>query len=39
MNNPEKLSTWGTHDDEKYNKNTTQYVLDYAIHKDTQISY
>ena len=30
MNNPEK---WGTHDEEKQNKNTTQYVLDITMLK------
>ena len=34
MNNPEKL---GIHDEEKQNKNTTQYVLDTTIPKQTQI--
>ena len=27
MDNPEKLATQGTQDEEKQNKNTTQYVL------------
>jgi len=27
----------GTQDEEKQNKNTTQYVLDTTIHKQTQI--
>jgi hypothetical protein len=27
MDNPEKLATKGTEDEEKQNKNTTQYVL------------
>jgi len=26
MDNPEKLAAYGTQDDEKQNKNTTQYV-------------
>jgi hypothetical protein len=30
MNNPEKLATYGTEDEEKQNKNTAQYV-DMAI--------
>jgi hypothetical protein len=34
---PEKLATYGTQDEEKQNKNTTQYVLDTAIHKQTEI--
>jgi hypothetical protein len=33
MDNPEKLATEGTQDEEKHNKNTTQYVLDTAIRK------
>ena len=28
IDNPEKLSTLGTQDEEKQNKNTTQYVMD-----------
>ena len=28
MHNPETLATWDTQDEEKQNKNTTQYVLD-----------
>jgi hypothetical protein len=28
MNNPEKLVSYDTQDEEKQNKNTTQYVLD-----------
>ena len=38
MDNPEKLATWGKQDEEKQNKNTTQYVLDTTIHKQTQIT-
>ena len=34
--NPEKLSTLGTQDEDKQNKNTTQYVLDTTIYKQTQ---
>ena len=30
MDNPEKLATQGT-DEEQQNKNTTQYVLDFTI--------
>ena len=37
MDNPEKLATQGTQDEEKQNKNTTQYVLDITIHTQTQI--
>jgi hypothetical protein len=36
MFNPEKLATQGTQDDHKQNKNTTQYVLDTNIRKQTQ---
>ena len=35
MNNPKKLATNGTQDE---NKNTTQYVLDSTIRKQTQIT-
>ena len=38
MDNPEKLSTQGTQDDDKQNKNTTQYALDTTIRKQTQIT-
>ena len=38
MDNPEKLATKGTQDGEKQNKNTTQYVLDATMHKQTQIT-
>ena len=39
MDNPEKLATYGTQDDEKQNKNnTTQYVMDTTICKQTQIT-
>ena len=31
MDNPEKLAKHGTQDEEKQNKNTTQYVLDITI--------
>ena len=37
MDNPEKLATYGTQDEEKQNKNT-QYVLDITIRKQTQIT-
>ena len=36
MDNPEKLATWGTQDEDKQNKNTTQYVMDTTICKQTQ---
>jgi hypothetical protein len=38
MDNPEKLATSGTQDEEKQNKNTTQYVMDTTIRKQTQIT-
>jgi len=31
--NPEKLAMFGTQDEEKQSKNTTQYVLDTTIRK------
>ena len=34
--NPEKLATQETQDEEKQNKNTTHYVLDTPIRKQTQ---
>ena len=37
MDNPEKLATSGTQDEEKQNKNTIQYVLDTTMRKQTQI--
>ena len=37
MDNPDKLETYGTQDEDKHNKNTTQYVLDTTTHKQTQI--
>ena len=37
MDNPEKLATHGTHDEEKQNKNTTQCALETTIRKQTQI--
>jgi hypothetical protein len=33
MENPVKLATEGTQDDEKQNKHTTQYVLDTTMPK------
>ena len=39
MDNPVKLATKGTQDEDKQNKNTTQYVLDTTIRKQTQITY
>ena len=37
MDNPEKLATQGTQDKEKQSKNTTEYVLDTTVCKQTQI--
>ena len=37
MDNPEKLATQVTHDEENHNKNTTQYALDTTIRKQTQM--
>jgi hypothetical protein len=39
MDNPEKLATQGTQDEEIQNNNTTKYVLDTTICKQTQITY
>jgi hypothetical protein len=38
MDNPDKLATYGTQDEEKQNKNTTQYVFDTTMRKQTQIT-
>ena len=35
MDNPEKLTTQGTQDEEIQNKNTMQYVLDTTMRKQT----
>jgi len=37
MDNPEKLTTQSTQDEDKQSKNTTQYVLDTTICKQTWI--
>ena len=37
--NPEKLATYGTQDEENQNKSTTQYVFDSTVRKQTQIKY
>jgi hypothetical protein len=34
--NTEKLATYGTQDEENKNKNTTQYLLDTTMRKQTQ---
>ena len=36
MDNPEKLATYGTQEEEKQIKNTTQYLLDATMRKQTQ---
>ena len=36
MDNPEKQATYGTQDEDKQNKNTTQYVMDTTTRKQTQ---
>ena len=38
MDNSEKLAKLDTQDEDKQNKNTTQYVLDTTIRKQTQIT-
>jgi hypothetical protein len=38
MNNPEKLATYGTQDEEKQSRNTTQYVLGTTMRKQTRIA-
>ena len=38
MDNPEILATYGTQDEEKQNKNTTQYVPATTMRKQTQIT-
>ena len=38
MDNLEKLARRGTQDEDKQNKNTTQYELDITLHKQTQIA-
>ena len=37
IDHPEKLATQGTQDKEKQKKNTTKYVLDTTMCKQTQI--
>ena len=38
MDYPVKLATCGIQDEDKQNKDTTQYVLDITIRKQTQIT-
>ena len=35
MDNPEKLTTQGTQDEDKQNKDTTQHVLETTVRKQT----
>ena len=39
MENQEKLTTYGTQDEEKQNKSTKQYVLDTTINKTNSIKW
>jgi hypothetical protein len=39
MDNPETQATLGTHDQDKQNKNTTQFLLDTTIRNQTDITY
>jgi len=38
MDNPEKLAIQGTQHEDRQNKNTTQYVLDTTMRKQTQLT-
>ena len=38
MDNQEKLATYDTQDEDKQSENTTQYVLDTTMCKQTQIT-
>ena len=38
MDNQEKLVTYGTQEESKQNKKTTQYVLDTTTRKQTQVT-
>jgi hypothetical protein len=38
MDNPEKLATFGTQNEEEQNKNAAQYVLETSISKQTEIT-
>ena len=38
IDNPEKLATVGTQDEDKQTKSTTQYVLDTTMRKQLQIT-
>ena len=36
IDNPEKMATQGTQDEEKQSKNTTQYMLDATMRQPTK---
>jgi len=38
MDNPEKLATQGTQEEEQQNKNTTKYLLNTTVSKQAQIT-
>ena len=38
METPENLTTYGTKDEDKQNKNTAKYVYDTTMRKQTQIT-
>ena len=38
MNNPKNLAKQGTSDEEKQNRNTTQYALEITMRKQIQIT-
>ena len=38
MNNPKNLAKQGTQDEEKQNRNTTQYALEITMRKQIQIT-
>jgi len=38
MDNPETVATYSTQEAEKQSKNTTQYVMNNTIRKQTQIT-
>jgi hypothetical protein len=38
MDNPEKMAIYNTQDQEKQNIQTTQYIFDTAMYKQTQIT-
>ena len=38
MDNPEKLATYSTQDEEKQSKNTSQYALDTTMRKQARLT-